>query len=592
MKLSRKQYLIVCAVFLVMMSGVVLGCIRASQEDILNLRARAGLNAAVYSEDLEKDLQQGIDITESVEDLLIDTDGNIQNFEDVAEHRMEDYIESIQLAPGGVVTDIYPLEGNEAGMIDLMNDPARGPVVQYGKKHDAVTMQGPFDLKQGGQGLAIRNPVFLKDNAGYPEFWGFAIVIIRVPDIYEKTLNALESFGYDYSLYTTVSALSGDSEMVASSFEDGRALNDAESFQFTAGECTWTLNVVPKSGWISHQLFGVALSGATITALVTILTYMLLGLQEQQKQLRRIAVTDDLTGLLSRRGFMERLYKCADMNSEVPMTAVFIDLDDFKQINDLHGHLIGDEFLKSLAGNLKKSFPEDSIIGRTGGDEFCVIILGRTAEECGDIIRRTVETDLSFRLESKEYSYTISAGYADYPLQASDCQHLLTLADQALYVSKLTGKRRSVHYDPSMSNIKHTQLGFSVKSIAAGIPGAFLIYSAYGDEQILFANDDLIEMTGCTDLDDFLEHTKYSFKNFVHPDDIDRVERSIWAQINSRREKAGTKNFDDYAEGRIRTKNGSGKHVHGVGRLIHTENYGDVFFVFIREKDSFKDLAW
>lgn len=126
MKLSRKQYLIVCAVFLVMMSGVVLGCIRASQEDILNLRARAGLNAAVYSEDLEKDLQQGIDITESVEDLLIDTDGNIQNFEDVAEHRMEDYIESIQLAPGGVVTDIYPLEGNEAGMIDLMNDPARG----------------------------------------------------------------------------------------------------------------------------------------------------------------------------------------------------------------------------------------------------------------------------------------------------------------------------------------------------------------------------------------------------------------------------------------------------------------------------------
>ena len=63
---------------------------------------------------------------------------------------MEDYIGSIQIAPGGVVTDIYPMEGNEGGLIDLMNDPSRGPAVAYGIEHDAVTMQGPFDLKQGG----------------------------------------------------------------------------------------------------------------------------------------------------------------------------------------------------------------------------------------------------------------------------------------------------------------------------------------------------------------------------------------------------------------------------------------------------------
>ena len=108
---------------------------------------------------------------------------------------MEDYVGSIQLAPGGNVTEIYPLEGNEAGLGDLMSDPKRGPVVNYGKEHNLVTMQGPFDLWQGGKGIAIRNPVFLNDENGNEVFWGFTVVIIKVPEIFEGTLNTLSSFG-------------------------------------------------------------------------------------------------------------------------------------------------------------------------------------------------------------------------------------------------------------------------------------------------------------------------------------------------------------------------------------------------------------
>lgn len=98
-------------------------------------------------------------------------------------------------------------------------------------------MQGPFDLKQGGKGIAIRNPVFLEEG-NEKSFWGFTIVIIRVPEIFEHTLKNLESFGYDYCVETTTSPLSFDSVRVAASVDEGSALEDPETEIFGAGECT------------------------------------------------------------------------------------------------------------------------------------------------------------------------------------------------------------------------------------------------------------------------------------------------------------------------------------------------------------------
>ena len=77
---------------------------------------------------------------------------------------MTDSIQSIQLAPGGVVTDIYPEKGNDTGKIDLINDPSRSEIVRYGRDNNITVMQGPFQLKQGGVGITIRNPSILKMN--------------------------------------------------------------------------------------------------------------------------------------------------------------------------------------------------------------------------------------------------------------------------------------------------------------------------------------------------------------------------------------------------------------------------------------------
>ena len=99
---------------------------------------------------------------------------------------MSDSVESVQIAPDGIVTDIYPAEGNEAGKIDLFHDKDRSKISCYARDNHTLITQGPFELKQSSYGIAVRNPIYLKNANGQEYFWGFTIVILRVPDIFSN----------------------------------------------------------------------------------------------------------------------------------------------------------------------------------------------------------------------------------------------------------------------------------------------------------------------------------------------------------------------------------------------------------------------
>ncbi len=261
------------------------------EQDIAIERERSALNAQVYGDELEKDFARGISVTETLKAILVENGGEIKQFDTVAQELMEDYIGSIQIAPKGVVTDIYPLKGNEAGRIDLLSDPDRGPVSLYGRDQNLITMQGPFKLKQGGNGIAIRNPVYLRDEEGKQYFWGFTIVVIKSPEIYESTLHALETFGYDYYLETTKSPLSDDRAVIDSSVTDSKLLNDPVIHVFTVGGCTWALHVVPKGGWGLERTSTVVIGGFAFAVLLTVLSYLVAGLLSQRQQLKVYAQT-------------------------------------------------------------------------------------------------------------------------------------------------------------------------------------------------------------------------------------------------------------------------------------------------------------
>ena len=83
------------------------------------------------------------------------------------------------------MTEIYPEESNESSKIDLINDSDRGEISRYARDNDTVIMQGPFELKQGGYGIAVRNPVYLEDENGKKSFWCGAVTeeILRIRGI-------------------------------------------------------------------------------------------------------------------------------------------------------------------------------------------------------------------------------------------------------------------------------------------------------------------------------------------------------------------------------------------------------------------------
>ena len=228
---------------------IALGYNVKKNQDELN-HSKVELNAITYAHQMQLDIMQGINITNALEQIIISENGEIQKFSEIAKGMMTDFIQSIQVAPNGVVTEIYPSAGNEAGKIDLIHDKDRGKISCYARDNDVITMQGPFNLKQGGSGIAIRSPVYLKDSNGGREFWGFAIVIIRVPEIFSGTIDALSGFGYDFRLSKTVSPWDQTYQEVYSS---GASMKDAATYDFDLGDSHWKLEVQPKNGWNDNQ---------------------------------------------------------------------------------------------------------------------------------------------------------------------------------------------------------------------------------------------------------------------------------------------------------------------------------------------------
>ena len=200
MKKLKKRFIVPAVVFVLGMCaliGMIYGVGKTQEQQN---RTKAKLNAMTYAERINGELMKGIGFTETLKQIVINDDGNINSFNDVAAYMIDDSIQSIQIAPNGVVTEIYPEEGNESGRIDLINDSDRGEISRHARDNDTVIMQGPFELKQGGDGIAVRNPVYLDDGNGQKSFWGFTIVILRVPEIFSESVEALSNFGYEYSL--------------------------------------------------------------------------------------------------------------------------------------------------------------------------------------------------------------------------------------------------------------------------------------------------------------------------------------------------------------------------------------------------------
>ncbi|MCR4591010.1 MAG: EAL domain-containing protein [Lachnospiraceae bacterium] len=292
---------------------------------------------------------------------------------------------------------------------------------------------------------------------------------------------------------------------------------------------------------------------------------------------------DELTGLLNRHGYHTEMEEYLSKHPDDPFTLVLIDIDDFKIINDMYGHITGDEVLRNLAADLNDLFKDNALIARTGGDELSVAVIGAGAEEAERYIRELSESEHGFMFEGKYYTFRMSIGYSCYPDQSRDLSLLLRQADSALYYVKSEGKHSYRQFGPEIKLTKRLQLAFNVKNVARYVPGAILVYEANDDKKILYANEELITMFECSNMEEFMEYTGGTFDGIVHPEEIQIVDDIIWAQIDK-----DVNCCKDYVDYRIITKNGNVKEVIDCGRYVESEFYGSVFYVMLLDKDEWR----
>jgi diguanylate cyclase (GGDEF)-like protein/PAS domain S-box-containing protein len=172
--------------------------------------------------------------------------------------------------------------------------------------------------------------------------------------------------------------------------------------------------------------------------------------RELQEQLRRQALFDPLTGLANRAFFHEQLEHAVSVRSETELgtAVVFIDLDEFKQINDQYGHSVGDEVLATLGDRLKSVIRAGDSVARLGGDEFAVLLtsVGEPAEPAVVAERLVEQITAPIDIAGRHLSLTASVGIA----LGSNGAELLKQADAAMYRAKSNGDADYAFYDDEL----------------------------------------------------------------------------------------------------------------------------------------------
>jgi diguanylate cyclase (GGDEF)-like protein len=189
------------------------------------------------------------------------------------------------------------------------------------------------------------------------------------------------------------------------------------------------------------------------TVLYTIaFAFLLLSMTKERTELRykTDASIDPLTGLANRRAFMSDVETAIAIRSSrsEPLAVLLADLDHFKKINDVFGHAIGDRVLKVFAATLHRCIGAGDLSGRLGGEEFAILLPGRTEAEAIEVaerIRRTFAQHAA-EIDGHTVAATVSIGVAAARIGAHDLLGLLARADGALYQAKAGGRNRVVAF--------------------------------------------------------------------------------------------------------------------------------------------------
>ena len=355
------------------------------------------------------------------------------------------HIRNLALAIGYRIAHVYPLAGNQQIIgRDYRDIAAQWPSVQRAIISRTVVLTGPVNLVQGGTGLIYRAPVFVKD-----EYWGMLSTVIDIPSLQEAAFKGLDSDRFEFAI------------RIEEEGSEGRMLYGKPTL-FTDKNAVVLDAPTPSGRWIyavrptekSGQALNWAIRGLG-WILATLATLGVVTVLRQRRELSLLAGFDSLTELPNRRLFDDRLEQSLrrhQRNGTGLVATVFIDVNDFKSINDRYGHVVGDRVLQTIATRIREEVRLGDTVSRWAGDEYAVIIEDTTENSVLQLIERLHERiNIPFNAGGITLTVGVAIGAAYYPDEAATSADLLALADQRMYGNKTRTKRRAEKHERSQA---------------------------------------------------------------------------------------------------------------------------------------------
>ena len=330
-----------------------------------------------------------------------------------------------------------------------------------------------------------------------------------------------------------------------------------------------------------------------------------LSANHELEQVKKIAYSDKMTDLENRRAYDEYIallderIKIGDVDKR--LLVLMMDVNGLKKTNDIYGHMAGDELLIGSAECINKSFGAYGRCFRAGGDEFIVIAV--MEPEVFDKRKSELVQNLSEWQGQQIRGIHISIGkvnQSEFP--EATMEELIDIADRRMYEDKqhyyasqlepvYTEDEKQENGSVSVNRLRFVD-NFSltkytmpiIQQMAEVIPGGFFIYQEDEIQKLLYYNRKVLEIFGCETKEEFLTLTGGTFQGMVYSEDFDTIQASIDSQIDD-------ENGDgmDHVIYRISRKDGAIRWVDDYGHFSHSDDYGDIYYVFINDiTESYK----
>lgn len=210
-------------------------------------------------------------VKKSIEEGLMISDKQFATLSRLMQDK-DNIIKVHEIAKDGIISQIYPMEGNEDVIgLNMIENPERKKEARLARDSGEYTIAGPFELVQGGNGVLLFDPVYRTDDKGCKKFWGFSILVMDWQKFIKKMeLDQLENAGYHYQIWKKGT----DDEKIVIAQCDNLQETDTLEVACTVPNDTWYFEIVPENGWVTmtQKLWGLLIS--VLTAFIVMIIYL------------------------------------------------------------------------------------------------------------------------------------------------------------------------------------------------------------------------------------------------------------------------------------------------------------------------------